>query len=118
MALEKRIYPCPCCGFLAFSEPPGTYEICGVCGWHDDHVQLRFPLAGGANPPLVEQQLRFLEDYSETRIVQLVAAGWIRCQDWRPLDKNDIRRAGRGPRNGREYFEAAGGDSPKYYWRV
>lgn len=21
----------------------GTYEICGVCGWEDDHVQLANP---------------------------------------------------------------------------
>ena len=30
-----------------FSGPPGTYEIYEVCGWDDDHVQLRHPLMGG-----------------------------------------------------------------------
>lgn len=25
------------------SAPPGSYEICEICSWEDDHVQLRFP---------------------------------------------------------------------------
>jgi hypothetical protein len=30
--------------------PPGTYEICPVCGWEDDPVQFRDPdNEGGAN---------------------------------------------------------------------
>ncbi|UOX88817.1 hypothetical protein MUY14_45345 [Amycolatopsis sp. FBCC-B4732] len=40
MAAEAG-YPCPCCGHLAFGEPPGSYGICGVCFWEDDPVQLR-----------------------------------------------------------------------------
>lgn len=45
------MYPCPCCGFLTLGEqPPGTYEICDVCGWEDDNVQFDNPdVAGGAN---------------------------------------------------------------------
>ena len=44
-------YPCPCCGYLTLGErPPGTYEICSVCGWEDDEVQFRDPAyVGGAN---------------------------------------------------------------------
>ena len=44
-------YPCPCCSFLTFEEkPPGSYEICPVCGWEDDIVQFNDPtFAGGAN---------------------------------------------------------------------
>jgi hypothetical protein len=31
-------------------EPPGTYEICSVCGWEDDPVQANEPdYKGGAN---------------------------------------------------------------------
>jgi hypothetical protein len=44
-------YPCPCCGFLTLEEPErGNYEICPVCFWEDDPVQLKDPdYVGGAN---------------------------------------------------------------------
>jgi hypothetical protein len=45
------LYACPCCDRLTLDEPPpGTYAICGVCGWEDDRVQFRDPdYRGGAN---------------------------------------------------------------------
>lgn len=44
-------YRCPCCENFTLSEqPPGTYEICPVCGWEDDAVQFYdMDYAGGAN---------------------------------------------------------------------
>jgi hypothetical protein len=37
-------FPCPCCRFVTLEEkPPGTYEICRVCGWEDDPVQFNDP---------------------------------------------------------------------------
>ena len=44
-------YPCPCCGYLTLDEePPGTFDICPVCGWEDDNVQFDDPsFQGGAN---------------------------------------------------------------------
>lgn len=41
-----------------FSEAPGSDEICPICFWQDDIVQLRWPdFAGGANrPSLIEAQ--------------------------------------------------------------
>ncbi|MBR2284153.1 MAG: hypothetical protein IJ874_07025 [Ruminococcus sp.] len=43
-------YRCPCCGEYSLDEPPGKYDICSVCGWEDDPVQLKDPdFAGGAN---------------------------------------------------------------------
>ena len=44
-------YACVCCGELTMEEqPPGTYQICPVCGWEDDKVQFKHPdLEGGAN---------------------------------------------------------------------
>ena len=43
---ERR---CPVCGRTVF-EQVGKYEICEVCGWEDDPVQLANPdFAGGAN---------------------------------------------------------------------
>lgn len=40
---------CPVCGKHTFSKY-GSYEICPVCGWEDDSVQLKSPdFSGGAN---------------------------------------------------------------------
>jgi hypothetical protein len=54
-------FPCPCCGHLVFDESPGSHEICPVCIWEDDLVQLRWPnYAGGANKPsLIDAQQNF-----------------------------------------------------------
>lgn len=50
-------YACPCCGYLTFDDdPPGTFEICPVCGWEDDEVQFRdSSYAGGANSVSLDQ---------------------------------------------------------------
>jgi Cysteine-rich CPCC len=44
-------FPCLCCGHLTLPEPPpGSDEICEVCGWEDDPVQADDPdFRGGAN---------------------------------------------------------------------
>ncbi|HEX2209262.1 MAG TPA: CPCC family cysteine-rich protein [Longimicrobium sp.] len=48
---EPILHPCPCCSFRTLAEEErGGYEICGVCGWEDDPVQLNDPdYRGGAN---------------------------------------------------------------------
>jgi hypothetical protein len=58
---QSEWFPCPCCGHLVFGEPPGCYEICPICFWEDDIMQLRYPdLGGGANrPSLIEAQANF-----------------------------------------------------------
>lgn len=50
-------YACPCCGYLTLGEePPGTFEICPVCGWEDDEVQFRdSAYGGGANSVSLDQ---------------------------------------------------------------
>lgn len=52
--MDKR--PCPCCGFLTLDQvDPGTYQICPVCYWEDDEVQLADPsYEGGANQVSLE----------------------------------------------------------------
>ncbi len=46
---------CPCCEQTTFSEK-GSFEICAVCNWEDDPVQLEDPsFAGGANDPSLDQ---------------------------------------------------------------
>ena len=48
---------CPCCDNFTFSESlGGTFEICPVCYWEDDNVQLSDPtFEGGANPESLNQ---------------------------------------------------------------
>lgn len=118
MSDPQALHPCPCCGFLVFREAPGSYDVCSVCGWEDDHVQLRYPLAGGANAPLVAAQRVFLDGLTEARLVELAASGKTRCHDWRPLRPSDARPEQSWPRTGLEYFHAAGQNSPEYYWRL
>lgn len=44
-------YKCPCCGYYTFvNKPAGTDDICKVCFWEDDAIQLADPTyKGGAN---------------------------------------------------------------------
>lgn len=49
MSNNDQLLPCPCCGSRTIGEV-GAYEVCDVCGWEDDPVQLADPTyAGGAN---------------------------------------------------------------------
>ena len=50
-------FPCPCCRFFTLDEqPPGTYQICAMCGWEDDPVQFADPdYRGGANRPSLNE---------------------------------------------------------------
>lgn len=57
-------FTCPCCGYKTLSEKAsGTYEICEVCYWEDDDIQLEDPTyEGGANiVSLIQAQKNFLE---------------------------------------------------------
>lgn len=111
----KPDYPCPCCGFETFSEPPGSYEICEVCGWEDDHVQLAHPrMGGGANRmSLQEAQSRQLKVHPENiRTIK----GFKRAHEWRPLRESDFQE-GAAPSTGAQYFQAAAEDSVYYYWK-
>ena len=65
-------YTCPCCDYKTLEEkPPGSYDICELCGWEDDAVQFDdSDYEGGANSEsLREAQHDFQaqsknEDYS------------------------------------------------------
>jgi Cysteine-rich CPCC len=48
--MKNMKFACHCCGFLTLDEyPEGSYEICPVCFWENNHVQLRDPTWIGAN---------------------------------------------------------------------
>ncbi len=57
MGPPRKRYACLCCGYLTLEEePPGTYDICEVCGWEDDPVQAAHPdYEGGANRESLNQ---------------------------------------------------------------
>ena len=71
--MQKECYPCVCCGEATLSRrPPGTHQICPVCGWEDDRLQFFDPeYAGGANQ-LSLCQAR--EDYRKKRSAEEVPA--------------------------------------------
>lgn len=118
---DKR-FPCPCCGHLVFTDAPGSYDICPICRWEDDVVQLRRPdFRGGANlPSLIEAQANYLRTgVSDPRLLAQVrpaAASEPLDPEWRPFDA------------GRDHVEArvsgvddgttpADDRTPYYYWR-
>jgi Cysteine-rich CPCC len=90
--LVPDAYPCPCCGHLTLGGPPGSYDICEVCFWEDDAVQLRWPTyEGGANQPSLLAAQRTYSDLGamEHRFTDLVrpASGSEPLDvGWRPID--------------------------------
>jgi len=86
--VEDQKYTCPCCGFLVFDEPPGSYVICDYCGWEDNPVQLANPCrSGGANrESLCDAQNAFRETTPGADIRELIAEGAVRDGAWRPLN--------------------------------
>jgi len=111
-------WPCPCCGYLVFSEPPGNYEICPVCGWEDDLSQLRFPReGGGANGfSLMEAQSAFASHEHANLGEPPHEVGYRREPRWRPLDptRDAIERSVPGTNYGSTY---ATDPATYYYWR-
>lgn len=114
---DSAPYPCPCCGYMVFQEPPGSYSMCSICGWEDDAVQLVYLRSGGANDPLPVAQEQFLRALSERRAREAEAGGHVRCPDWRPLTPADIAASPDGPATGVDYFNAIERDQVGYYWR-
>lgn len=111
-------WPCPGCGYLVFSEPPGSYEICPVCGWEDDLSQLRYPTEeGGANgSSLIQAQSAFA---ARKRTSLGEPAEKVTCRrepGWRPLDatRDPIERSTPGTDHGSTY---ASDSTAYYYWR-
>ena len=51
------LYKCECCGYFTLPEKSaGNYNICPVCFWEDDIVQLEDPnYQGGANEESLNQ---------------------------------------------------------------
>ena len=108
-------FPCPCCGWVVFEEPLGSYDICPVCGWEDDLAQLRFPTTGGPNRPLVIEQAAWL-DTSGGNPNGHLESDFEREPEWRPIDltMDNIEIPEPGRDHGRTYPVDR---TVYYYWR-
>lgn len=110
------LHPCPACGFAVFDEPPGSYDVCPICDWEDDAVQLRYPaMRGGANgESLYEYQQEVLKRLP-VRVRE--ADSYKREAEWRPLTREDCEDVCGMPETGRAYFDSIDADEPSYHWR-
>ncbi|MCB1186902.1 hypothetical protein KDL29_07015 [bacterium] len=87
----ERRFPCPACGFITLSEGGGgTYEICSLCFWEDDSVQLDDPChCGGANgPSLLEWQREVVLPQCPESVLRF--RGFDRAEGWRPICDADL----------------------------
>jgi hypothetical protein len=83
-------FTCPSCGFIVFDEPPGSYDICDVCGWEDDAVQLANPCSGGgANGETLAEAQNNFQDTPNADVKEIIAEGYVRDPKWRPLNMTE-----------------------------
>lgn len=113
---------CPCCGWRTLSESYGSYDICPICFWEDDIVQLHnLTLAGGANRVCLVEAQRSYEQCgaSEARFLQHVrrpALDETRDPVWRPVD---LARDGLNTstvESNIDYFHASAATYGPPYW--
>ncbi|MDN3015869.1 CPCC family cysteine-rich protein [Paenibacillus sp. BSR1-1] len=85
-------YTCPCCGYKTLDEePPGTYDICGICFWEDDGLQYRdSDYEGGANEvSLTQAQQNFIKfgacDEGSIKFVRKPNQEDIKDPNWKSL---------------------------------
>jgi len=118
--MQTPRFTCPCCGYMTLGDWPGSYEICHVCFWEDDLVQLLDPwYDGGANrPSLVDAQNTFRScGAMEPRFLNSVKgaqSGDELDQQWRQVEVAD-RAFVRVPRDlSDDQFQDL---DALYYWR-
>src|SRR5262245_32267679 len=80
---------CPACGFAVLADGYGSYEICSVCGWEDDGVQLANPTSsGGANrQSLAEVQAGVI---GRIPLQEKTHGEFERDPLWRPLNRHEL----------------------------
>ena len=99
-------------------DEPGSYDICSICFWEDDIVQLRWPdMAGGANRvSLIAAQENFIKlGVSEARLLKHVRPprkDEVVEPGWRPIDveKDTLESTLPGTRSWPDY-------NGLYWWR-
>lgn len=76
-------YTCPCCGYRVFSGPPGTEELCPVCGWRDNVMHLRYPLFSG-----MPNGISLADAQVNHAMTGFPSNAFERDPDWRPIDRD------------------------------
>jgi hypothetical protein len=86
-------FACPCCGYKTFREKPnGSYDICEVCFWEDDPIQLDEPdYDGGANRVSLKQGQKNFSEFGacEREMIKNVRQpnrDEQRDENWKPLE--------------------------------
>ncbi|GAB2677769.1 hypothetical protein GCM10027036_34350 [Flavihumibacter cheonanensis] len=87
-------YPCPCCGYKTFDHlPNGSYNICQVCYWEDDPIQLEDPnYEGGSNRVSLKQaQRNFINigacEPEMRKYVRRPSHDEQRDENWKPFEE-------------------------------
>src|SRR5262249_32149193 len=112
--MEHPPHPCPACGYYMFLSLNDQSEICGICFWQNDLLDLQamYQPMGPNNVSLEEAQKNFASFRAiEERFVNQVRKpneNDIRDPQWRPLDRTKDQ-----PRQIKD-----DSDNPKdlYYW--
>lgn len=110
-------YTCPACGFKVFDDEPGSYSVCIICNWQDDHVQLVYPgMSYGSN----EQSLY---EYQSNVIYTLPLEiteykGYKRDENWRPLNINECIIPADVLKDGTDSFHCLKDTVIEYYWNA
>ena len=105
---------CPACGFLTISEDfYGSFEICPVCGWEDDNVQLANPCSGGgANKESLADCQKRVGTWSAEQMRR-----FERDSHWRPLSEEEIVWFTDAAE--KKHWTFIGETAPQYaYWRA
>jgi hypothetical protein len=114
-------FTCPCCGYRTLTDSPGSHQICHVCFWEDDPVQLLDPWydRGANNVSLQQAQTNFVQmGVSEPRFkrnVKGVLRGDRRDPMWRQVKEADRKHVTTPARLAKEH---PNGPWEWYYWDV
>ncbi len=120
---QHSMHPCPACGYYMFSALNEQSEICQICGWHNDLVDLQemYRPVGPNHVSLEDAQKNFVqigateprfvneEKFIKHPFVRKPTAEDVRDPKWRPLDRNKDKPREIGDPFGKKLEEL-------YYW--
>lgn len=112
---DTGLYPCPSCGFRVFEQPAGSLDLCPVCGWQDDLVQMKYPRLRGAS------NRSSLSQYQASVLRELPWAvrqihRYHHDPHWRPLTPQDLGVIEYQPKSRLEYIQHTLHPA-SYYWK-